>query len=78
MNSYAGKKVSDLNMIKNRPLSVPTFEESNMSDMETYIEGVSLVNNMYNGQEYGNPTIFGDYILSKLPDTGVRSALIAG
>lgn len=76
MNSYAGKKVSDLNAIKKRPLALPSFEESGVSTLDEYNEGVNLVNNMYAGTEYGNPAIFGDYILDKLPDTAVRTALI--
>ncbi|MCR5233841.1 MAG: hypothetical protein K6E53_08025, partial [Lachnospiraceae bacterium] len=55
MNAYAGKKVSDLSMIKKKPLKVPKFEESGIKNRETYNAGVALVNGMYNGTEYGNP-----------------------
>lgn len=77
MNSYAGKKISDLNMIKNRPLEIPSFKQSGVKDPETYYRGMEMINSMYEGTAYGNPTIFGDYILDKLPDTAVRSAIIS-
>ena len=77
MNAYAGKKVSDLNMIKNKPLSIPKFEESGVKDRATYDAGVNLVNSMYAGTEYGNPAIFGDYIQDKLPTAAVRTAIIS-
>ena len=48
MNAYAGKKVSDLDMIKK----------------------------MYSGETFGSPLMFGDYILSKLPGTMIKSAQI--
>lgn len=77
MNAYAGKKVSGLDDIKNRPLAIPGFRESGVKDRKTYDDGVKLVSDMYSGNEYGNPAIFGDYIQQKLPDAAVRSAIIA-
>ncbi len=77
MNAYAGRKISDMSMIKKRPLKIPKFEESGIKSREIYDAGVTLIEGMYNGTEYGNPAIFGDYILDKLPDTAVRSAVIS-
>ena len=77
MNSYAGKKVSSLDDVKKRPIKVPKYKESGIKNKEDYDNGVRRVNNMYAGTEYGNPMIFGDYILGKLKDTAVRSAVVA-
>ena len=76
MNEYAGHKVSDLEMIKNRPLTIPTYEESGFTDMEKYNEGVKLVQDMYTGDDTGNPTIFGDYVIKKFPNTAIKTANI--
>ena len=79
MNSYAGKKVSDLNTIKNYKPQIPRFEESGIKKREDYNRGVSMVGEMIAGEKTGNPQIFGDYIFEKLPEfkTAVRSAFIA-
>ena len=77
MNAHAGKKVSDLNDIRKKPLAIPAFEESGVEKKENYDAGVDLVNGMYDGTVYGNPAIFGDYIFDKLPDTAVRTAIIS-
>ena len=78
MNSYAGKKVSDLNMIKNYNLRIPKFEESGISNKAEYDEGVALTGNMSTGLETGNPAIFGDYIFEHLENkkTAVRTAVV--
>ncbi len=76
INAYAGEKVSDLDMIIERPLAIPKFEESGIRDKDEYDKGVKLVNDMYTGKEFGNPAIFGDYIFRKLPNTAVRTTLI--
>ncbi len=76
MNEYAGHKVSDLDMVKNTPLNIPSFEESGFTDRAKYDEGVKLANRMHKGNETGNPAIFGDYVFQKLPDTAVCGAHI--
>ena len=77
MNAYAGKKISDLNMIKNQPLKVPgSMQEAGLSSEKQYLEGLQKVDSMYAGREFGSPLKFGDYILSKLPGTMVKSAQI--
>ncbi|MBR1628185.1 MAG: hypothetical protein IJ679_02820, partial [Lachnospiraceae bacterium] len=76
MNDYAGRKVSDLAMIKNRPLAIPSFEESGFTNRRAYDRGKALIEGMYEGTANGNPAIFGDYIVDKLPNTAVFTANI--
>ena len=76
MNEYAGKKVSDLNMIKSRPLNIPSFEESGFTDRKKYNEGVQLAKDLFDGEDTGNLTIFGDHVIEKLPNTAICTANI--
>ena len=77
MNAYAGKKVSNLDMIKNKPIKIPgSAKEAQIPSEEQYIKGVDMVKKMYSGETFGSPLMFGDYILSKLPGTMIKSAQI--
>ena len=76
MNAYAGKKVSSLDDIRYTKVEIPKFEDSGFAKEKQYEDGVELVNQMMAGKETGNPAIFGDYVLKKLPNTAIRTAHI--
>ncbi len=76
MNAYAPKKVASLDDIRFTNMPIPKYEDSGFTNRAQYDAGKTLIERMMRGEETGNPSIFGDYVLRKLPNTAVRSAHI--
>ncbi len=76
MNAYAGRNISNIEMIKKKPVPIPSFEESGMTNRKDYDKAVENAEKMYSGEVSGSISIFGDYVFDKLQNTAVRSVVI--
>ena len=76
MNSFAGKRITSKTDIVTDRLPMPPLEEFGEEKMAEYFDAEDYINEIYNGNHYGNPVIFADYIHKLLPNAAVRSAII--
>ena len=76
INYLTGKKTSELWDVMNYKYEVPAKEDTRIKTQKDYDNAVNELEAIQTGSKVGNPMIFADYILEKVPGTAVRSIQI--
>ena len=77
INYHANKKISSIETISNYNIIIPNQEDTKIESVHAYNNAVTDILKIKNGTEVGHPSIYGDYLFKKLPNTAIRTAQIS-
>ena len=77
INYHANQKISSMDTIKNFKISIPEQKDTKIQSKNAYDTVKNGIVRIKNGIDVGNPTIYGDYLFTKLPNTAIRTAQIS-